>query len=155
MQRQSLTIHTTLTKTLGPFALLLVGALAGAQPPEPEKAIRAVLDDQVAAWNAKNLERFMAGYWQDDRLSFFSGNSKTQGWKPTLERYQKKYQGEGKEMGKLSFDELSIELLGADHALVRGRFRLEMKDAAPTGIFTLIFRRTPAGWRIVHDHTSS
>lgn len=143
-------------RTLGLVTFLILFAPAPAQPPvPPEKAIRAVLDDQVVAWNARNLERFMAGYWQDDRLSFFSGNSKTLGWKATLERYQKKYQGEGKEMGKLSFDELSIELLGADHALVRGRFRLELKEAAPTGIFTLIMRRTPAGWRIVHDHTSS
>lgn len=137
------------------IAFLSLGAVVHAQPADAEKAIRAVLDDQAAAWNARNLERFMDGYWKDDRLSFFSGNSKTHGWKATLDRYRKKYQGEGKEMGKLSFDELSVELLGSDHALVRGRFRLEMKDAAPTGIFSLILRRTPAGWRIVHDHTSS
>lgn len=58
-------------------------------------------------------------------------------------------------MGKLAFEELSIELLGRDHALVRGRFRLRLRDAAPTGIFTLVLRKTSAGWRIVHDHTSS
>jgi ketosteroid isomerase-like protein len=46
-------------------------------------------------------------------------------------------------------------MLGDEHALVRGRFRLQMKNDAPTGIFTLILRKTPAGWRIVHDHTSS
>jgi ketosteroid isomerase-like protein len=122
---------------------------------ETEWAIRKVLDDQVAAWNAKDLNAFMKGYWESDKLSFFSGNSKTAGWKATLERYQKKYQGEGKEMGRLTFDELSIERLGDDHALVRGRFRLQLTNDMPTGIFTLIFRRTPAGWKIVHDHTSS
>lgn len=124
-------------------------------PAETEWAIRKVLDDQVAAWNAKDLNAFMKGYWESDKLSFFSGNSKTAGWKATLERYQKRYQGEGKEMGRLTFDELSIERLGDDHALVRGRFRLQLTNDAPTGIFTLIFRRTPAGWKIVHDHTSS
>ena len=54
----------------------------------------------------------MKGYWESDQLSFFSGNGKTYGWKATLERYQKKYQGEGKEMGKLAFEELSVEMLG-------------------------------------------
>lgn len=130
--------------------------LAQAQNEEQDrKAIQAVLDDQAAAWNKGDLIGFMKGYLESDKLSFFSGNTKTAGWKATLERYQKKYLGEGKEMGKLAFEELSIEMLGANHALVRGRFRLKLKDSAPTGIFTLILKRTSAGWRIIHDHTSS
>ena len=126
-----------------------------ADPPAERAAIQRVLDDQAAAWNKGDLPGFMKGYLESEQLSFFSGNAKTSGWKATLERYQKKYQGEGKEMGKLTFNELSIELLGDDHALVRGRFRLQLKSDNPTGIFTLIVRKTPAGWRIIHDHTSS
>src|SRR5262245_46359813 len=129
------------------ICLLLILAIvclqsASAQEDDRAKAIRAVLDDQVVAWNQRDLIRFMKGYWDDEKLTFFSGNNKTAGWKATLERYQKKYQGEGKEMGKLAFTELSIELLGADHALVRGRFRLAFQNESPTGIFTLIMRRT-------------
>jgi ketosteroid isomerase-like protein len=139
--------------------IMLVGCLAlcssAASAQEESKAIRTVLDDQVAAWNAKDLPTFMKGYWESDDLTFFSGNTKTKGWKATLDRYRKKYQGEGKEMGTLSFEELAIELLGAEHALVRGRFRLRIGEETPTGIFTLILRKTPAGWRILHDHTSS
>jgi ketosteroid isomerase-like protein len=134
---------------------LFVLMLLIADPPQEQAAIQRVLDDQAAAWNKGDLPGFMKGYLESEKLSFFSGNSKTAGWKATLERYQKKYQGEGKEMGKLTFTELSIELLGDDHALVRGRFRLQLKSDNPTGIFTLIVRKTPAGWRIIHDHTSS
>ena len=36
-----------------------------------------------------------------------------------------------------------------------GRWRLERAQDAPSGLFTLLFRRTSAGWRIVHDHTSA
>jgi beta-aspartyl-peptidase (threonine type) len=96
----------------------------------------------------------MKGYLESDDLTFFSGGKKTTGWKATLQRYQKNYQADGKEMGKLAFEELSIEMLGADHALVRGRYRLQLAKESPTGIFTLVMRKTPAGWRIVHDHTS-
>ena len=134
--------------------LLLAGAFS-ADPPQERAAIQRVLDDQATAWNKGDLVGFMKGYLESDDLSFYSGNSKTKGYKATLDRYQKKYQGEGKEMGKLSFKELSIEMLGDDHALVRGRFDLQLKSDAPTGIFTLILRKTPAGWRIIHDHTSS
>jgi ketosteroid isomerase-like protein len=114
-----------------------------------------VLDDQAAAWNKGDLPGFMKGYLESDDLSFFSNNLKTKGWKATLERYQKKYQGDGKEMGKLAFTELSIEMLGNDHALVRGRFELTLKKENPTGIFSLVMRKTKDGWRIIHDHTSS
>ena len=35
----------------------------------------------------------------------------TQGWQATLERYRKKYQAPGAEMGKLEFSDLQVELL--------------------------------------------
>ena len=137
------------------FLTLTLSLLMSGEPTPEQKAIQRVLDDQAAAWNKKDLPGFMKGYLESDDLSFFSGNSKIKGWKSTLERYQKKYQGEGKEMGKLTFSELSIEMLGTDHALVRGRFLLKLDKEEPTGIFTLVMRKTPAGWRIIHDHTSS
>ena len=138
------------------LGLVLPPALIAAEDADPaKKAIKGVLDEQVAAWNRGDLKGFMKGYWQADQLTFFSGNTRTCGWSATLERYQKKYQGEGKEMGKLTFAELSIDSLGNDHALVRGRFRLRLKDGEATGLFTLILHRTREGWRIIHDHTSS
>ncbi len=122
---------------------------------ETKAAIRKVLDDQVAAWNKGDLEAFMAGYWNSPKLSFSSGNNKVEGWQATFDRYKQRYQSEGREMGQLSFTDLEIETLGPDSAFVRGRFNLKTSKDAPTGIFTLIFRKFPQGWRIVHDHTSS
>jgi beta-aspartyl-peptidase (threonine type) len=45
-------------------------------------------------------------------------------------------------------------MLGPDSAFVRGRFQLVMEKDKPTGLFTLVFKRTADGWRIIHDHTS-
>jgi uncharacterized protein (TIGR02246 family) len=137
-----------------PLVLALVGAPAEAPDDPARKAIQQVLDDQDAAWNKGDLDGFMKGYWKSDKLTFFSGNDKTSGWQATLERYQKKYQGEGKEMGKLTFKDVEIELLGPDAAVVRGRFLLVRSKDKPTGLFTLILKKFPEGWRIVHDHTS-
>jgi uncharacterized protein (TIGR02246 family) len=122
---------------------------------EEKAAIRKVLDDQVSAWNKGDLEAFMKGYWSSPELSFFSGKERTLGWQATLERYRKRYQAEGKEMGKLRFELYAVDLLGPDAAVVRGRFFLTLKKDKPEGLFTLLFRKLPAGWRIVHDHTSS
>jgi beta-aspartyl-peptidase (threonine type) len=120
-----------------------------------KKAVQKVVDDQAAAWNKGDLEGFMAGYWKSDELTFFSGKDITKGWNATLERYKKRYQSEGKEMGKLTFSDLKIEVLGPESAVVRGRFRLVTSKETPQGLFTLLFKKTADGWKIVHDHTSS
>jgi ketosteroid isomerase-like protein len=122
--------------------------------PAAEVAIRQVLDAQVAAWNKGDLEGFLAGYWNSPELSFFSAGDKTRGWQATLERYRKRYQSGGAEMGRLTFRELEVEVLGPGSAFVRGRWQLERKKDRPGGLFTLLFKRLPEGWRIVHDHTS-
>lgn len=118
------------------------------------KAIRNVLDAQEAAWNKGDLKGYMAGYWNSPELSFFSGKEVTKGWQSTFERYQKRYQAEGREMGKLTFREIEIDLLGPDSAYVRGKWQLVTSKAKPGGLFTLIVKKFPEGWRIVHDHTS-
>jgi beta-aspartyl-peptidase (threonine type) len=118
-------------------------------------SIRKVLEDQDAAWNRGDLRGFMAGYWQSSELSFYSGKDKRQGWQETFDRYRNRYQGQGKEMGRVSFTELEIQMLGPDTALVRGRWKVIMSKEQPEGLFTLVMKRFPEGWRIIHDHTSS
>lgn len=134
-------------------AALSPGLTAG---PEPEAEVRALLEHQQDAWNRHDLEGFMTGYWKSEELTFFSGGSVTRGWQPTLDRYRQHYQSEGSEMGKLEFRNLRIEMLGNDSAFVRGEYHLAMSSGkTPHGIFTLIVRRLPEGWRVVHDHTSA
>jgi beta-aspartyl-peptidase (threonine type) len=119
-----------------------------------EKGVRAILDAQVAAWNRGDIEAFMEGYWKSPELTFVSGTSVTKGWDETLARYRKRYQSEGREMGTLTFDDLDIQVFSKDAAVVRGAWKLKMKDSNPGGRFTLIFRHFKEGWRIVYDHTS-
>ena len=121
-----------------------------------EQGIKHLLVSQVEAWNHGNLEGFMQGYWHSPDLTFFSGATETRGWEPTLARYRQRYQAEGKEMGKLEFQGLNIDLLSRRSAVVTGQWQLAMSDGKqPHGLFTLIFKRLPVGWRIVHDHTSA
>jgi beta-aspartyl-peptidase (threonine type) len=117
-------------------------------------AIRAVLDAQVAAWNRGDIEGFMDGYWRSGETVFVSGDTVTHGWQTVLDRYKKGYDTRDK-MGTLMFSELEIKLIGKDAAVATGRWQLTRASDTPHGRFTLIFRRTQQGWRIVHDHTSS
>ncbi len=138
------------------FILLLVFAVSVSAQTKDEKtrnAIRAVLDAQVAAWNAGDIDGFMKGYWNSPEMTFVSGNDVTRGWQPTLTRYKKSYDTRAK-MGVLSFSELEIIVLSKESALVLGRFTLEREMDKPTGMFTLTFRKFKDGWKIILDHTS-
>jgi len=119
-------------------------------------AVERVLRTQEDAWNRHDLEAFMAGYRNSSELTFFSGASEHQGWQATLDRYRAAYASPGHEMGKLAFSGLRIEMLGSDAAFVRGAWHLTMSDGkTPHGLFTLVFRKFPQGWKIVHDHSSA
>lgn len=126
-------------------------ALNGQTP----SGLRQILDDQTAAWNRGDLQAFMQGYWHSPEVTFFSGDAIIKGWDATLARYQNRYQTSGKQMGKLSFSDEAIEMLGTDAAMVTARWHLEMPDGKKLeGLTTLLCRRMKEGWRIVHDHSS-
>ena len=118
-----------------------------------DRQIRAVLDAQVRAWNAGDLRGFMEGYARSGRTRFQSGGDVSLGWQTVFERYQNRY-ADRPSMGTLAFSEVEVSPLAPDAALAFGRWRVERAQDATSGLFTLLFRRTPAGWRIVHDHTS-
>src|SRR4051812_47553082 len=90
--------------------------------------IRQVIEKQQEAWNRRDLDAFMSGYWNSPDLTFFSGPRESKGWQAALDRYRKSYQSAGKDMGKLEFANLRIEMLGPDSAFVRGEFHLTMPD---------------------------
>jgi ketosteroid isomerase-like protein len=124
----------------------------------PEKdapgVVGPVLERQVRAWNAGDLAGFMEGYAKADQTRFASGGDITLGWQTVFDRYQKKY-GTGASMGTLHFSNLDIRPLGPDSALAFGHWHLTRGADTSSGLFTLICRKTSAGWRIVHDHTSA
>ena len=117
-------------------------------------SVKAVLDAQVAAWNRGDIEGYMAGYWRSEGTVFVSGDSLTRGWQTVLARYKKNYDSREK-MGTLTFSDLEITPIGSNAAIAIGRWHLQRAKDEPHGRFTLIFRKTRQGWRIVHDHTSS
>jgi uncharacterized protein (TIGR02246 family) len=118
------------------------------------QAIQAVLNAQRDAWNKGDIEGYMDGYDRTDNTVFVSGDSITHGWKTVLERYKKGYDTREK-MGELTFSDLEIKLLNKTTAVVIGRWHLKRANDEPHGRFTLLFKKTKAGWRIIHDHTSS
>jgi len=121
-----------------------------------EKSAFLALKNQEWCWNNGDLDGFMAHYWNSEELYFSSGGDVTKGWQATYDRYQKRYKGEGKEMGKLTFTSDRPEAVGPEAVIVRGKWALTKPDGGtPHGLFTLLFRRIDGEWKIVSDHTSA
>jgi ketosteroid isomerase-like protein len=138
------------------FIFWLVIALPGLAASNPEKLapdIRSVMTAQATAWNRGDIDGFMNGYARSPKIVFISGDSITRGWETVRNRYRKKY-ATGEQMGRLAYSDFEITMLCRDAAIVVGRWELKRKKDHPHGRFTLLFRRTPDGWRIMHDHTS-
>jgi uncharacterized protein (TIGR02246 family) len=132
------------------LALLLAGPLVSGPA---EDAVRQVLEEQAAAWNQGDVRRFVRTY---DEAAVMAGAPPTRGRAAILERYQKRYANR-EQMGTLTFSGLEIQVLSGEYASVLGRWHLARSAAAggeAGGIFTLLVKRTAAGWKIVLDHTS-
>jgi ketosteroid isomerase-like protein len=138
------------------FLLLpnLIMAQAPSTNTKQEAAIRAVLEAQKEAWNKGDIDGYMDGYDRSENTVFVSGDSVSRGWQTVHDRYKKGYDTREK-MGTLSFSDLEITLLGKNSAVVLGSWRLQRASDEPHGRFTLVFRLTKNGWRIIHDHTST
>jgi ketosteroid isomerase-like protein len=96
----------------------------------------------------------MNGYAQSASTVFVSEDEVRRGWETVRDRYRIRYSDRAK-MGTLSFSNIEVTMLSPDAAVVLGLWRLERANDEPHGRFTLIFKRLPEGWRIVHDHTSA
>jgi uncharacterized protein (TIGR02246 family) len=147
-------------RILAVAALFLIVGLAHAQSSD-EAAIRAAMAAQTAAWNHADIDGFMRGY-EDSPETTFIGTTVRKGYRPILERYKQAYSS-AEQMGKLTFTDIDVRLLPSrcgepELALVTGRFHLERtaKGAAKKddGIFSLVWRKGPQGWKIILDHTS-
>ena len=140
--------------------LLCFAAFAHAQSVD-DIAIRAAMEAQTAAWNRADIPAFMQTY-ENSADTTFIGATLRKGYGPILERYKANYTTK-EQMGVLTFDHLDIRLLpsscgSAEFAVVTGTFHLERSAKGEAkkddGIFSLVWRKGPTGWKILLDHTS-
>lgn len=117
------------------------------------REINTAMDKQVLDWNEGNIEAFMGSYMDSPELSFTTKNGITKGYDTVLERYMNSYPSTSA-MGTLKFEILEFDFFNENHALVIGKWALENNEGNPNGYFSLIWKRTHHGWKIIHDHTS-
>jgi ketosteroid isomerase-like protein len=117
------------------------------------KAIHAILDNQITAWNKGDLEAFMAGYLKSDSLVFIGKSGPTYGYENTLNNYKKGYP-DANHMGKLNFEIVSMKPLGTNYYFIIGKWYLKRTVGDINGVYTLVLKKTEDGWKIIADHSS-
>jgi hypothetical protein len=119
---------------------------------ENKKEIRLVMQMQENAWNQGDIEKFMTGYWKNEKLKFVGSRGISYGWETTLSNYKKSYPNV-EIMGKLHFEIDLIERLSDDTYYLIGRYSLQRKNDEPSGYFNLIWRKINGKWKIITDMT--
>lgn len=115
--------------------------------------IAEAMKAQEAAWNAGDISGFMNFYKNDDEIRFVSERGVDKGYETILKRYQKSYP-DTETMGKLKFEILEFVPAGDSNAMVIGSWTLFRENDQPGGYFSLLWEKTPEGWKIINDHTS-
>ena len=120
-----------------------------------ESLIEQKMNSQEDSWNRGDLEGFMNGYWHSDSLKFIGKSGLTYGWETTLANYKKSYP-DTDAMGRLTFDNVSIEMIDSDVILVIGKWMLVRKSLGDTlqGHYSLNWQKKDGDWVIVVDHSS-
>ncbi len=117
------------------------------------QTISTLMQAQENAWNEGDLDRFMLSYMKSDSLSFIGSRGLSKGWQTTLDNYKKSYPNK-EQMGRLQFENLQMEQLGASSAFVLGKWTLYRSADTLSGHYSLIWKKLEAEWVIVADHSS-
>ena len=112
-----------------------------------------VLESQKIAWNNNDINEFMNGYLNTNKLVFSGKSGPVYGWISTKERYLAKYNSK-ELMGNLKFDIDNIFLVKHGVAILLGKFYLKREIGDSSGFFTLVFKKVKGKWYIISDHTS-
>ncbi|MCB0523331.1 MAG: nuclear transport factor 2 family protein [Lewinellaceae bacterium] len=139
-------------KNISAIYFLLLTGLLSAQTAS-ETVIREIMATQEAAWNKGDLEAFMEGYWKSDSLKFIGSKGLNYGWQKTLENYKRSYPDPAA-MGRLTFSDVTVELISEDAAFVIGKWHLKRKAGDLSGYYTLLWKKIKGEWVIVADHSS-
>ena len=117
--------------------------------------IKKILSSQQECWNNGDIDGFMQGYWNSEKLVFTSLNHKpAYGWKNTLERYKNSYPTKTS-MGELRFEILNLKLISKTTATLKGKWELIRQKDHPNGLFWLDIEKFDNNWLITKDSTVS
>lgn len=140
------------------FTLLLVATLGcrtGSDTTALSRQITSQLARAAGDWNRGDLDSFVSDYAPESTTTFVDGRRARHGFDFIRQYYAPRF-APGARRDSLHFEEIEARRLSPKLALVTARFVLSRGGTiSASGPFTLVMEQRPAGWRILHDHSSS
>ena len=146
----------TAAALLASAALVVVCATADgptAFQDRDQAALLAAVQASADAWNRGDLKGHVAIY--DASVNVMTKNGPRPGIDAIEKSFGQTYFVNGQPRQQLRMESVAVRALSASSALMTGRFVLQGgNEPELSGWFTLVWIRTAAGWRAVHDHSS-
>lgn len=114
-----------------------------------------VLLTQQQAWNHGDLNAF-ADCYKDSPDTLVVTRQISRGFAGLADEYRHDYPTKAA-MGTLTFSELEVRPLGAQFAMVVGKYHLDRakkEGGEAEGLFSMVLEKTAKGWKIILDHTT-
>lgn len=117
-------------------------------------AVAGVLQHGAEAWNAGDLDAFMADYGEDTATTYVGRRGLVRGRAAIRASYAPRF-APGVSRGTLRFENLEVDVLGPDAAFAIATYVLTERDSViGRGPTSLLFRKRGGRWYITRDHSS-
>lgn len=149
-------------RTIGVLLLICLLVATGAQAqsrPSAAQQILPLLHEQMVAANAHDTDRFLASFLHDTSLLFVINGEVIRGF-DNLHEQQIKWWNRGNsdatytEQTPPDFNSLSSKMVLVTQQLASHRTMPDGKPGEGKLVVTTIWRRYPAGWRVIYCHES-
>lgn len=135
------------------FALTANLAIGQEKTSNVKSELIQCIDSMEAFWNKGDLDNYMNYYHKSDSLVMQSSNARFYGWERINAMFVNMFMDENLR-GELKFTEVEIPESTNELGLVIGKFNLKYPDGnSRDGYFTVLFKKFPEGWKIIHDQS--
>ena len=120
--------------------------------PDASSKIRAVLDTTAAGWNRGDLSAYLSAYVPQATEMLPTGPT---GGVELIEKTMREgFWKTGRPLQQLHYESVAVRMLGADNALVTGKYVLSGANRPDrSGWFSTVWTRTDKVWKKIHDHS--
>lgn len=137
-------------------AMMAVAGCTHAAGPVPQRNLEAellpLIEATAAAWNRADLDGHVSAY--ADSAEFMAPGPLV-GRDRIKASLLRSFWRDGRPVQQLRYEQIQVRPLGPNFALMTGHCVLSGGGRPDyTCWFSLVWQRTPAGWKIIHDHSS-
>jgi ketosteroid isomerase-like protein len=118
------------------------------------REISAMMEKSATAWNDGKLDVFVSDYLAGTGTTFIGRSGIVRGPEAIKAVYAPRF-APGGVRDSLHFENIEVDVLAPGVVNTIAWYVLTRKDSVVArGPTSLVMRRTPDGWKIVHDHSS-